>query len=191
MNVSVLVWAVTCAVILGLFVFDFHAPRPGAARADVPRVGDLVVGLTSASRWSRSRGVVAVGGEFAGEYFAGYVTEKALSVTTCSVFTVIMATFAVPREFQQKLLLIGIVMALVMRAGFIAAGARPSARSAAFYISGLVLTAAKLAPRGRPREGGRGGNATVDTALVWRFVTTTDDYDGDKFLTTVDGKRAV
>ena len=50
MNVSVLVWAVTCAVILGLFVSSTSTPTSGAARADLPRVGDLVVGLASASR---------------------------------------------------------------------------------------------------------------------------------------------
>ena len=194
MNVSVLVWAVTCAVILGLFVFDFYAHvrvpheptfRESAIWSSVYIGLAVVFGLVVWWLW---------GGEFAGEYFAGYVTEKALSVDNLFVFTVIMATFAVPREFQQKLLLIGIVMALVMRAGFIAVGAAAiSTFSWVFYIFGifLVLTAAKLAREaGHEKEVEEERDSRI-IALVRRFVTTTDDYDGDKFLTTVDGKRAV
>ena len=81
------------------------------------------------------------------------------------VFTVIMATFAVPREFQQKLLLIGIVMALVMRAGFIAVRAAISTfQLRVFYIFRifLVLTAAKLAREGQPRRSRR--NATAGSS---------------------------
>jgi tellurite resistance protein TerC len=134
------------------------------------------------------------GGEFAGEYFAGYVTEKALSVDNLFVFTVIMGTFAVPREFQQKLLLIGIVLALVMRAGFIAVGAAAiSAFSWVFYLFGifLMLTAIKLAKEaGHEKEVEEKRDSRI-IALVRRVVPTTDDYDGDRFLTKLDGKRAV
>ena len=82
------------------------------------------------------------------------------------VFTVIMATFAVPREFQQKLLLIGIVMALVMRAGFIAVGAAAiSTFSWVFYIFGifLVLTAASSPARPATRRRSR-RNATAGSS---------------------------
>ena len=67
-------------------------------------------------------GMVA-GWEFGAEYFAGYVVEKSLSVDNLFVFVVIMTTFAVPAEHQQKVLIIGIVVALVLRAIFIALGA--------------------------------------------------------------------
>ena len=108
MSVSLMVWVVTCAVILGLFVFDFYAHvrvpheptfRESAMWSSVYIGLAVVFGLVVWWLW---------GGQFAGEYFAGYVTEKALSVDNLFVFTVIMGTFAVPREFQQKLLLIGI-----------------------------------------------------------------------------------
>ena len=66
---------------------------------------------------------MVVGNQYGGEYFAGYVTEKALSVDNLFVFVIIMGTFAVPREYQQKVLLIGIVIALVMRGIFIGVGA--------------------------------------------------------------------
>ena len=194
MNVSVMVWGVTCAVILGLFIFDFfahvrvaHEPtfRESATWSAVYIGLAIVFGFLVWWQW---------GGQFAGEYFAGYVTEKALSVDNLFVFTVIMATFAVPRAFQQKLLLIGIVMALVMRAGFIALGAAAiNTFSWVFYIFGvfLVLTAAKLAREaGHEKEVEEKRDSRI-IALVRKIVPTTDDYDGDKFLTKIDGTRAV
>lgn len=194
MSVSLLVWVVTCAVILGLFVFDFYAHvrvpheptfRESAIWSSVYIGLAVVFGFVVWWLW---------GGQFAGEYFAGYVTEKALSVDNLFVFTVIMGTFAVPREFQQKLLLIGIVLALVMRAGFIAVGAAAiSTFSWVFYLFGifLVLTAVKLAKEaGHEKEVEEKRDSRI-IALVRRFVPTTDDYDGDKFLTRLDGKRTV
>lgn len=194
MDISGSVWFITCAVILGLFVFDFYA------HVRVPHEPTF----KESAIWSSVYIGLAVafgfvvwwlwGGTFAGEYFAGYVTEKALSVDNLFVFTVIMGTFAVPREFQQKLLLIGIVLALVMRAGFIAVGAAAiSTFSWVFYLFGLflVLTAIKLAKEaGHEKEVEEKRDSRI-IALVRRLVPTTDTYDGDKFLTKVDGGRAV
>jgi tellurite resistance protein TerC len=194
MDVSLMVWVVTCAVILGLFVFDFfahvrvpHDPtfKESAIWSSVYIALAIVFGLLIWWNW---------GGQYGGEYFAGYITEKALSVDNLFVFTVIMASFAVPRAYQQKLLLIGIVMALVMRAGFIALGAAAiNTFSWVFYLFGLflILTALKLA-----RESGHEREAEVKrenrlVTLVRRFVPTTETYDGDKFITRIDGTRAV
>src|SRR3954447_15484633 len=60
---------------------------------------------------------------YAGEFFAGYLTEYSLSVDNLFVFVIIMHRFTVPRAYQQKVLMVGIVLALVLRGGFIAAGA--------------------------------------------------------------------
>ena len=194
MGVSTMVWFITCVVILGLFIFDFfahvrvaHEPtfRESATWSAVYIGLAIAFGFLIWWQW---------GGEFGGEYFAGYVTEKALSVDNLFVFTVIMASFAVPRMYQQKLLLIGIVMALIMRAGFIALGAAAiNTFSWVFYLFGvfLILTALKLA-----RESGHEKEAEVErenrlVTLVRRFVPTTDTYDGDRFVTRIDGKRAV
>ena len=194
MNVSLMVWILTCVVILGLFVFDFfahvrvpHDPtfRESAIWSSVYIALAVVFGFVIWWQW---------GGQFGGEYFAGYITEKALSVDNLFVFTVIMTSFAVPRPYQQKLLLIGIVMALVMRAGFIAVGAAAiNTFSWVFYLFGLflILTAVKLA-----RESGHQREAEVErenrlVALVRQFVPTTETYDGDRFITRIDGKRAV
>jgi tellurite resistance protein TerC len=194
MGVTTMVWIVTCAVILGLFVFDFfahvrvaHDPtfRESAIWSTVYITIAVLFGFFVWWQW---------GGEYGGEYFAGYVTEKALSVDNLFVFTVIMASFAVPRMYQQKLLLMGIVMALVMRAGFIAVGAAAiNSFSWVFYLFGafLIFTALKLA-----RESGHEKQSEVQrenrmVTLVRRFVPTTDDYDGDKFVTRIDGRKFI
>ena len=115
MNVTPQVWGITIAVIVGLFAFDLvvnarspHAPtfRQSAAWSAVYLSLAVIFGLVVLWIW---------GGTYAGEYYAGFVTEWALSVDNLFVFTIIMSSFAVPREHQQKVLLIGILMALVMR----------------------------------------------------------------------------
>src|SRR5690606_10839837 len=80
------------------------------------------------------------GSRYGGEYFAGYITEKALSVDNLFVFLIIMASFKVPREDQQKVLLFGIVFALIARTAFILLGAALINQFAwIFYIFGLIL----------------------------------------------------
>src|SRR5690606_40059483 len=86
------------------------------------------------------------GGQFAGEYYAGWLTEYSLSVDNLFVFIIIMAKFGVPEKFQQYALLVGIVIALVLRAIFIAVGAAAINQfSWIFYIFGafLVYTAVR------------------------------------------------
>ncbi|WP_394326988.1 TerC family protein [Actinoplanes awajinensis] len=101
-------------------------------------------------------GVWAVaGGQYAGEFYTGWLTEYSLSVDNLFVFVIIMGRFAVPRRFQQKVLLIGIVLALLMRGAFIAAGAALITQfSWVFYIFGafLVYTAITLVKGGENDE---------------------------------------
>ena len=194
MGVSAAAWAITCAAILALFVLDFltHVRRPHdptfaeSARWSAVHIGIAVAfGFVVWGRW---------GGELGGEFFAGYLTEKALSVDNLFVFTVIMGSLAVPRQYQQKLLTVGVVMALVMRVAFIAAGAAAiSAFSWTFYLFGIfmVATAVKLARDGGNPPGSKAHGESGIIRLVRRFAPTIDTYDGDKFLTTVGGKRMV
>ena len=193
MGVSTQIWVITCVVILGLFVFDFfahvrvaHEPtfKESASWSAFYIALAIAFGFVIWWRW---------GGEYGGEYFAGYVTEKALSVDNLFVFTVIMASFKVPRPFQQKLLLIGIVLALIMRAGFIAVGAAAiNAFSWVFYIFGLflILTAVKLARESGHEEEAEKERDSKIVEFVRRFLPVSDDYDKDRFLTKVNGQRA-
>jgi tellurite resistance protein TerC len=132
-------------------------------------------------------GMVA-GWEFGAEYFAGYVVEKSLSVDNLFVFVVIMTTFAVPAEHQQKVLIIGIVVALILRAIFIALGAALlSAFSFMFVIFGalLIFTAVQLF-RHREQDPSIEDNALVGFAR--RRLPFTDQYDGGKLRTRVNGR---
>jgi tellurite resistance protein TerC len=185
-------WIVTIAVLVALITFDLLivARRPHevsmgeAARWIVFYIGLAV--LFGVGIW------VVSGGQYAGEFFAGWLTEYSLSVDNLFVFVIIMTRFAVPRVYQQTVLLIGIVMALVMRGIFIALGAAAiSAFSWVFYIFGafLIYTAIKLARHGEENESDYHENAV----LRWskRVLPTTTEYHGTKLVTKIDGKRMV
>ena len=121
---------------------------------------------------------------WASEYFAGYVTEKALSVDNLFVFLIIMASFRVPREDQQKVLLFGIVFSLIARTGFIFLGAALINSFAwVFYLFGLILliTAGNLLKPEGERRAHSADNIIV--RLARRFFHTTEHYDGDKLFT--------
>src|SRR5215203_6088599 len=119
MQVSGVVWTLTIAGIAGLVTFDFYFH---VRRAHIPT-------LREAAGWSAvyvgiailfGLGVLIFGGRDMGaEYFAGWVTEKALSVDNLFVFLVLLNSFKVPRADQQKVLLFGIVVSLIARTGFI------------------------------------------------------------------------
>ena len=191
MDVPTSVWILTVAGIVALLVFDFvfHVRK-----AHVPT-------LREAAIWSAlyvgiaivfGCGVLVLGGATMGsEYFAGYVTEKALSVDNLFVFLIIMTSFRVPREDQQKVLLFGIVFSLIARTGFIFLGAALINTFAwVFYLFGLILllTAGHmLRPEGEQSH--TGDNVMV--RLARKMFHTTDYYDRDRLFTTVDGKRAM
>jgi tellurite resistance protein TerC len=131
------------------------------------------------------------GGQPAAEFFAGYLIEYSLSVDNLFVFVIIMTTFAVPAIHQHKVLLFGIVLALILRGLFIAAGAAAIERfSWVFYIFGafLIFTAVQLA-RHRDEEPELGKNPVL--RIMERVLPTTQEYDGAKVVTRVDGKRVV
>lgn len=194
MHITPLVWIVTCLVILALFVFDFfahvrtpHAPtlRESGFWSAVYIGIAILFGLFVVWQW---------GSGYGGEYFAGYITEKALSVDNLFVFVIIMSSFAVPREFQQKVLLIGIVLALVLRGAFIAVGAAAiNAYSWVFYLFGffLVYTAIKLLKDHGDEAENEEKRENRIVSVVRRFVPTTEEYHGDKLVTKIDGKRFV
>jgi TerC family integral membrane protein len=194
MHVTPLEWIVTIVVIIGLFVFDFFAhvrkPHEPTFRESAfwysVFVGIAVLfGVFVMLKWDTTYG---------GEYFAGYITELALSMDNLFVFIIIMSSFAVPRQYQQKVLLIGIVMALVMRGIFIAVGAAAINTFAwVFYLFGffLVYTAYKLMKdHGHEEENEKNRDSKI-IATVKRFLPTTEEYDGDKLTTKIDGKRVV
>ncbi len=133
-------------------------------------------------------------GVFAGwslgtQFLAGYVVEKSLSVDNLFVFVMIMSTFAVPARSQARALTIGIALALVLRAVFIALGAALlAAFSVMFLVFGMALIATAFQLfRHRDRERKVGDNALV--AFARRRLPLSDRYDGNRILTRAAGRR--
>jgi len=192
LDVTIAGWAATIGLIAGLFAVDFFASRPGHAHTVGFREAAIasIFFVSVAIGFGIAFGLIA-GWDHGAEYFAGYIVEKSLSVDNLFVFVVIMSTFAVPPEHQQRLLTFGILAALVMRAVFIALGAALiSAFSFMFLIFGLLLiyTAVQLF-RHRDEDPDIEDNAVVKAAR--RLLPVTDEYVGGKLVTRVDGRRMV
>jgi tellurite resistance protein TerC len=133
------------------------------------------------------------GGTYAGEFFAGYITEYSLSVDNLFVFVIIMSSFAVPAIHQHRVLLVGIVIALVMRGLFIGAGAAViNALSWVFYLFAafLIYTAVNMVRQG---VGGDedGWKEPKVVGLVRRVLPVTGEYHGARTTVRIDGKRWV
>jgi tellurite resistance protein TerC len=139
--------------------------------------------------------LAAFGSERGVEYLTGYLVEKSLSVDNLFVFMLLLGAFAVPRELQQRVLLYGIVGALVLRSVFIALGAAAlSSFDWMFLVFGLVLivTAVKIL---RDALTGHGADIEVDrmrsVRLVRRLFPVTTTYDGPRLLSRVGSRRAL
>ncbi|MEU4607321.1 TerC/Alx family metal homeostasis membrane protein [Kribbella sp. NPDC023972] len=191
MAVPTLVWALTILGILALLLFDFFFH---VRAAHTPTLGEAAI-------WSAVYVGIAVlfgvgvwllgGAAMGGEYFAGYITEKALSVDNLFVFLIIMASFNVPRADQQKALLFGIVFSLLARTAFIFLGAAlVNSYAFVFYLFGLTLlvTAGQML---KPETAtGRSAN-NVAVRLAKRFLRTSETYDGDRLFTIDKGRRVM
>ena len=191
MDVPFWVWAATIAGIVGLFVFDFfahlrtpHEPSIREAATWTTFFVALAV-IFGFAMWLIS------GSQLGLEFFAGYLTEYSLSIDNLFIFIIIMASFGVPRIYQQKVLMIGIAIALVMRGIFIALGAAVIENfSWVFYLFGafLLFTAWKLAEQGDHDEEYH-ENAAI--RFVRRILPTSEQYVGDRMIAKIDGRRMI
>jgi len=189
-TISPLIWGITIVVILALLAFDyfFHIRK-----AHVPTLKEAAIWSSIYVGIALVFGILVLvfGGPTMGsEYFAGYITEKALSVDNLFVFLIIIASFKVPREDQQKVLLFGIVFSLIARTGFIFLGAALINSFAwVFYAFGLILllTAGNLL---KPKtDGDEADNFMI--RLTRKFFHTSEHYDGDKLFTMENGKKVL
>ncbi|MFJ8196184.1 TerC/Alx family metal homeostasis membrane protein [Streptomyces sp. NPDC096152] len=134
------------------------------------------------------------GGRPSGEFFAGFITEKSLSVDNLFVFVLIMAKFAVPSRYQQRVLLIGVLIALVLRAVFIAAGAAIIASfSWVFFLFGafLIWTAWKLVQEARAEEADEEYEENKLLKAAEHRFGVADRYHGTKLWIRQNGKRVM
>jgi tellurite resistance protein TerC len=187
MHVTPLVWWITILVTSAILIVDVFVigrrPHEPSRRETTVALG-IFVGLAvvfGIGVW------MMAGGEYGGEFFAGWLTEYSLSIDNLFIFIVIMNRLGVPRELQQSALLIGIVLALVLRGVFIAVGAAAIQQfSWVFYLFGffLVLTAVNLAREGHEDEGGYDEPRIV--AWARRRLRLSEDWNGAK-LTVREG----
>ncbi|WP_055485617.1 TerC family protein [Streptomyces sp. WMMB 322] len=191
MDVSLTVWALTIVGLCALIAVDFFI---GGRKPHE-------VSLKEAGAWTTVWIVLAcifgVGlwlfgtGEASGEFFAGFLTEKSLSVDNLFVFVLIMTKFAVPSIYQQRVLMVGVLIALVLRAVFIAAGAAMiSAFSWIFFVFGafLIWTAWKLIQEAR-QDNEEEYEENRFLKMVERRFPSTDQYHGTKLFIVENGKR--
>lgn len=195
MHVPVWIWLITSAVILGFFVFDFvsHVKTPhepsmkesgGWALFYIAMAcvfGGIVWWL-----WDADHSV---------QFFTGYITELSLSIDNLFVFALIMGAFKIPRAYQQKVLLIGIVIALVCRLVFILLGAAIiEAWSDVFYLFAIFLlyTAGKLLYDEATDQPEQDPNDMAIVKGLRKMIPVTQSYHGDKLRSkTKGGKTAV
>jgi TerC family integral membrane protein len=191
-NVPLWLWLATIGGLLAVILADLflvdHEPHAVTVR-EATRWVLFYVALAVAfgiGMWALAGGVAA------GEFFAGYITEYSLSVDNLFVFVIIMAAFKVPVMHQHRVLLVGIVIALVMRGGFIAVGAAAiQAFSWVFYLFAavLVVTAVNLFRQGTDHDEEFSENAAL--RLVRRVLPVTPQYHGARSFVRHEGRRMV
>jgi tellurite resistance protein TerC len=192
MEVATWVWWTTIVVTSSVLLFDIvvigrrpHEPSTKEVSISLAAYVGLAV-LFGIGVW------MFAGHQYGTEFFAGWLTEYSLSVDNLFIFIIIMAKFGVPRQYQQEALLVGIVLALIMRAIFIGIGAAAIQEfSWVFYVFGLFLvwTAVKLA-----REGTNDDDEYEENRLI-RWVHThlpaTEEWHGVKAFARENGRRVI
>ncbi|GAA3607233.1 TerC family protein [Kineosporia mesophila] len=191
MDVSTSTWLITSVVLVAVLALDVfvigrnvHEPSMKEAGAFVATFVALAI-VFGLGVWATA------GSRYAGEFYAGWLTEYSLSIDNLFIFLIIMGKLAVPRHLQQYALTIGIILALIFRAIFIAVGAAAISRfSWVFFIFGafLIYTAINLVKEYRKHDE---DEEPVDNALmrlVKRRLPSVDEYQG-RSLTVVQGGR--
>ncbi|MFC5370140.1 TerC/Alx family metal homeostasis membrane protein [Arcanobacterium bovis] len=202
MTVYLWEWFVLGAVVLALILFDLFGH---VRKAHEPTIKEAAIWSCIYISLAVAFGIsllVRHGSRFATEYFAGYITEYSLSLDNIFVFIIIIAAFKVPRIYQQKVLMYGIVIALALRFVFILLGAALVERYIwVFFIFGawMLYTAIKQIIDGVQEIRERDSNHELSeeyepnftTRLISKYVPTTDGYVGDRLITRHAGKTMI
>ena len=194
MHVTPTAWLITLAVTAAILAFDLIiiGRRPHEPSM---RECSIAISIYVALAVAFGFGVWAVSGaRYAGEFFAGWLTEYSLSIDNLFIFVIIMSNLRVPRKYQQYALMFGIVLALLFRAIFIALGAAAIERfSWVFFLFGafLIWTAWKLLMDYLHPEDD--DEKTENFAMRWvkRTFPSTDEYHGTRLTIVENGKRLI
>lgn len=192
MQVTFWVWLVTIAVAVVFLAADILVL---GRRPHEPSMRECALGLAGyvGAAVAFGVGVFLVGGHRYGtEFYAGWLTEYSLSIDNLFVFLIIMTKLKVPRRLQQQALLIGIVLALVLRGAFIALGAAAiNAFAWVFYLFGafLIYTAVKLVREHAAQQEQRDYRDGRMVRWLRRRIPSTEDYVGSRLSVRRDGRR--
>ena len=194
MHVHPYAWLITIAVMVAILGFDIfvigrrpHEPSMKEAGLAISVFVGLAVVFGLGVWW-------VSGPQYAGEFFAGWLTEYSLSIDNLFIFLIIMAKLQVPRKLQQFALLVGIILALIFRGVFIAVGAAAIDRfSWVFFIFGafLLYTAVKLVIDYRRGDDDEEAPDNPLLRFVRRKFPATEDYEGTHLTVKRDGKRLI
>ncbi|MEU1664213.1 TerC family protein [Streptomyces sparsogenes] len=192
MDVSWTLWVLTILGLCALITVDFFVGGRKPHEVSLKEAGIwTAVWIALAGLFGLGL-LLFAGGQPSGEFFAGFITEKSLSVDNLFVFVLIMAKFAVPTIYQQRVLMVGVLIALVLRAVFIGAGAAIiSTFSWVFYLFGafLIWTAWKLIQEARADEEDEEFEENRLLKAVEKRFPSTDKYHGTKLFVVEQGKR--
>jgi TerC family integral membrane protein len=172
-------WFAVTGVLVAFLILDIRTHRirpPTFAWAVIASAGWIAVSVA----FGMVLGVLQ-GADVAGQYFAAYLLEKSLSIDNVFVFVVIFSVFAVPREYQHRVLYYGVVGALVLRAAFISAGATLLDDFAwVRYVFGAIVVLAGL----RMARGGEAvdPNRNILVRATRRVIPVAPGYVGDRFV---------
>ena len=192
MNVPMWLWLVTVIGLTAIICLDFYLISRNPRDPSLKECSLWIACYVSLAVLFGLGILLLEGPQYGGEFFAGWITEYSLSVDNLFVFVIIMSSFAVPREYRQKVLSIGIVIALLMRGVFIMLGYEAITRfDWLFYVFGafLIYTAYKLMAHKDNEEEEFKENAML--RVVKRFLPATDKYEGARITTKVNGRRMV
>jgi tellurite resistance protein TerC len=194
MDVHGYAWAATIAIMVAILGFDILVIGRRPHEPSMKEAG-VAIGVFVGLAVVFGLGVWGVSGpRYAGEFFAGWLTEYSLSIDNLFIFLIIMAKLKVPRELQQFALLVGIVLALLFRGVFIAVGAAAIDRfSWVFFIFGafLLYTAVRLVLEYRNHDDDEEAPDNALLRLVRRRFPSTDDFEGPHLTVKRDGKRLI
>ena len=195
MHVPLYIWLITSAVILGFFIFDFVSHVRTPHEPTMKESGGWALFYMSMACLFGGLVWWLWDSEHAVQFFTGYITELSLSVDNLFVFALIMGSFKIPRAYQQKVLLIGIVIALICRLVFILLGAVIiEAWSDVFYIFAafLIYTAIKLVYDEVTDQDDPDPNDMFVVKTLRKVIPVTKSYHSDRLVSrTQSGKKAV
>jgi tellurite resistance protein TerC len=194
MDVHLYAWVITVVVMMTILVIDVLVIGRRPHEPSMTEAGTFIgiyIGLAIAF----GLGVWWISGpRYAGEFFAGWITEYSLSVDNLFIFLIIMAKLKVPRHLQQFALMVGIILALVFRGIFIAVGAAAISRfSWIFFVFGgfLIYTAIKLFIDYKQHDQGDDITENRITRLARRHFNATEHFHGTKLFVTQNGKACI